>query len=84
MKDRSRSDNMPYLLEGWWGRKDPKGKLIDGVVLAWKPDLGAARATIDFATSIGRLNSEGQVGSSEPQSRDTSGGGKRHTGYVVS
>lgn len=60
LKDKSRWGDVPYLLGGWSGRKDLTGKYVDGEVSAWKPDLGAVRAAIDFAKKVGRFSTEGQ------------------------
>lgn len=55
--DKSRWGNLPYLLGGWSGQKDPTGKYIYGVEAAlWKPDWEAVKATIDFAEKIGRFS----------------------------
>lgn len=64
-KDKNRWDDMSFLLEEWSGRKNSAGEYIDGEASAWRPDLGAVRATVDFARKIGRFNPEGQAGRSE-------------------
>ena len=55
MKDRARWDDMPYLLGGWLGQKHPAGRWIYGEAATWKPDVSAVRATIEFATKVGRF-----------------------------
>lgn len=54
VKDKSRWGDMSHLLGGWSGRKDPKGKFVDGEPTAWRPDLAAVKATIEFAIKTGR------------------------------
>lgn len=53
LKDRSRWDDMSYLLGGWSGQKDSKQKIIDGDAATWRPELAVVRATIDFAIKQG-------------------------------
>lgn len=55
IKDRSRWGNVPYLLGGWSGRRDPTGKLINEEASAWKPQLAVVKATIEFAMKTGRF-----------------------------
>ena len=59
---------MPYLLGGWFGRKDPRGKYIEGDASIWKPDMGAVKATIDFAKKTGILFDTGGL-AAEGQAR---------------
>lgn len=72
VKDRSRRGDMPYLLGGWSGRKNPMGKYIDGEASTWKPDMGAVRATVDFAVKTGIFNTRGL--GAEGQARQLSTG----------
>lgn len=53
LKDKDRWDDMPYLLGGWTGKKDPRGRYIDGEASSWKPDVGAVKATLDFQSRWG-------------------------------
>lgn len=62
MRDISRWGDVSFLLGGWSGRKDPAEKYVDGEAASWKPNLGAVKATIDFAKKIGRFDTEGQTG----------------------
>lgn len=56
VKDRSRWGDVLYLLGGWSGRKDPRGRWIDGEAATWKPGLAVVRATVDFAMRTGRFD----------------------------
>lgn len=58
LEDKSRWGDMPYLLRGWSGRKDPRGRYIDGEASTWKPNMRAVKATIDFAAKVGRFSAE--------------------------
>lgn len=58
VRDRNRWGDMPYLLGGWSGRKDPTGKWIDGEASTWKPEWEIVRATIEFAMKTGRFSAE--------------------------
>ena len=62
VRDKGRWGDVPFLLGEWSGRKDLAGKFLDGEVSAWKSDLGAARAAIDFVRKKGRFKAEGQAG----------------------
>lgn len=61
MKGKSRWGDLPYLLGGCSGRKDPAGRWIDGEATTWKPELAVVRATIDFAMRIGRFDTGGET-----------------------
>ena len=62
LEDKSRWGNMPYLLVGWSGRKDPRGIYIDGEASKWKPDMRAVKATVEFATKVERFYTKSRVG----------------------
>lgn len=38
VRDKSEWGDMPHLLGGWSGQKDPRGRLIDREAPRWKPD----------------------------------------------
>lgn len=64
VEDKSRWGDVPYLLGGWSGRKDTRGRYIDGEASKWKPNMRTVRATIDFAEKTGRFDT-GALAASE-------------------
>lgn len=50
MRNKCRWGDMHSLSGGWSGRKDPRGRLIDGEATEREPDRETVPATIDFAT----------------------------------
>lgn len=61
---------MPYLFGGWSGRKDPRGRLIDGEAATWKPDMETARADCQLRDKDREIQHRGIERSSEKQAEE--------------